>query len=120
MEMNADLFKVFDRFTFAKTGKGRITITDKEITYVGTDCPAEEGIPYKKGKPMRKYKDRTLDASAPFQTKVFEIDTMRGLVASYGKHFEIYDKDGELYRFHVDGQKVFKIHEIVTLLGKKK
>ena len=41
MEMNADLFKVFDRFTFAKTGKGRITITDKEITYVGTDCPAE-------------------------------------------------------------------------------
>jgi transcription elongation factor Elf1 len=120
MEMNADLFKVFDRFTFAKTGKGRITITDKEITYVGTDCPAEEGIPYKKGKPMRKYKDRKLDPNAPFETKVFEIDTMRGLVASYGKHFEIYDKDGELYRFHVDGQKVFKIHEIVTLLGKKK
>jgi 1-acyl-sn-glycerol-3-phosphate acyltransferase len=119
MEMNADLFKVFDRFTFAKTGKGRITITDKEITYVGTDCPAEEGIPYKKGKPMRKYKDRKLDPNAPFETKVFEIDTMRGLVASYGKHFEIYDKDGELYRFYVDGQKVFKIHEIVELLGKK-
>lgn len=119
MEMNADLFKVFDRFTFAKTGKGRITITDKEITYVGTDCPAEEGIPYKKGKPMRKYKDRKLDPNAPFETKVFEIDSMRGLVASYGKHFEIYDKDGELYRFYVDGQKVFKIHEIVELLGKK-
>ncbi|MCR4558430.1 MAG: 1-acyl-sn-glycerol-3-phosphate acyltransferase [Saccharofermentans sp.] len=118
MEMNADLFKVFDRFTFAKTGKGRITITDKAITYVGTDCPAEEGIPYKKGKPMRKYKDRKLDPSAPFETKVFEIDSMRGLVASYGKHFEIYDKDGELYRFYVDGQKVFKIHEIVSMLGK--
>lgn len=120
MEMNADLFKVFDRFTFAKTGKGRVTITDKEITYVGTDCPAESGIPFKKGKPIRKYKDRKLDPNAPLQTKVFEIDTMRGLVASYGKYFEIYDKDGELYRFHVDGQKVFKIHEIVTLLGKKK
>ena len=120
MEMNADLFKVFDRFTFAKTGKGRVTITDKEITYFGTDCPAEEGIPNKKGKPLRKYKDRTLDSSAPFERKVFEIDTMRGLVASYGKHFEIYDKDGELYRFYVDGQKVFKIHEIVTLLGKNK
>lgn len=119
MEMNADLFKVYDRFTFAKTGKGRITITDKDITYVGTDCPAEEGIPYKKGKPIRKYKDRKLDPNAPFETKVFEIDTMRGLVASYGKHFEIYDKDGELYRFYVDGQKVFKVHEIVTLLGKK-
>ena len=119
MEMNADLFKVFDRFNFAKTGKGRITITDKEIIYVGTDCPAEEGIPYKKGKPMKQYKDRTLDPNAPFETKVFEIDSMRGLVASYGKHFEIYDKDGELYRFYIDGQKVFKVHEIVSLLGKK-
>ena len=44
---------------------------------------------------------------------------MRGLVASYGKYFEIYDKNGELFRFYVDGQKVFKVHEIVTLLGKK-
>ena len=68
---------------------------------------------------MRKYKDRKLDPNAPFETRVFEIDSMRGLVASYGKHFEIYDKDGELYRFYVDGQKVFKIHEIVELLGKK-
>ena len=31
------------------------------------------------------------------EKKVFEIDSMRGLVASYGKHFEIYDKDGELF-----------------------
>ena len=119
MEMNADLYKVFDRFTFAKTGKGRITITDKELIYVGTDCPAEEGIPYKKGKPISKYKDRTLDPNAPFETKVFEIDKLKGLVASYGKHFEIYDKDGELYRFYVDGQKVFKIHEIITILAGK-
>ena len=119
MEMNADLYKVFDRFTFAKTGKGRITITDKELIYVGTDCPAEDGIPYKKGKPISKYKDRTLDPNAPFETKVFEIDKLKGLVASYGKHFEIYDKDGELYRFYVDGQKVFKIHEIITILAGK-
>ena len=119
MEMDADLFKVFDRFTFAKTGKGRITITDKEITYIGTDCPAEEGIPYKKGKPMKGYRNRELNPDAPKQTKVFEIATMRGLVASYGKYFEIYDKDGELFRFYVDGQKVFKVHEIVSLLGKR-
>lgn len=119
MEMNADLYKVFDRFTFAKTGKGRITITDKELIYVGTDCPAEDGIPYKKGKPISKYKDRKLDPNAPLETKVFEIDKLKGLVASYGKHFEIYDKDGELYRFYVDGQKVFKIHEIITILAGK-
>ena len=119
MEMDADLFKVFDRFTFAKTGKGRITITDKEIIYTGTDCPAEEGIPYKKGKPMKGYRNRELNPDAAKQTKVFEIETMRGLVASYGKYFEIYDRDGELFRFYVDGQKVFKVHEIVSLLGKK-
>ena len=34
-------------------------------------------------------------------------------------NLEIYDKNGELFRFYVDGQKVFKVHEIVTLLGKK-
>ena len=120
MVMDADLFKVYDRFTFAKTGKGTITITDKEITYTGTDCPAENGIPYKKGKPMKGFRNRTLDPNAAVESKVFEIDTMRGLVASYGKYFEIYDRDGELFRFYVDGQKVFKVHEIVTLLGKKK
>ena len=119
MELESELFKVFDRFTFAKTGKGKVTITDTEIIYEGTDCAAEDGIPFKKGKPIGKYKNRKLDENAPVEKKVFEINTMRGLVASYGKYFEIYDKSGELFRFYVDGQKVFKVHEIVDFLGRK-
>ncbi|MBQ4190710.1 MAG: hypothetical protein II641_02610 [Clostridiales bacterium] len=119
MELEADLFKVFDRFTFAKSGSGKVTITNKEIIYEGTECDAQDGIPYKKGKPISKYKDRDLSKVAEPVRVVFGIETMKGLVASYGKYFEIYDKSGKLYRFYVDGQQVFKVHEIVSLLGRK-
>ena len=119
MELDADLFKVFDGFTFARSGEGKVTITNKEIIYEGTECDAQDGIPYKKGKPVSKYKDRDITKVAEPVRVVFELETMRGLVASYGKYFEIYDKSGKLYRFHVDGQKVFKVHEIVTLLGRR-
>ena len=118
MELDADLHKMFDPLTWAKTGSGKVTITSTEIIYEGTDCDATDGIPYKKGKPMRKYRKRTLDGVSKPIRQVFEIATMRGLVAKYGKAFEIYSKDGELFRFYVDGQKVYKIHLLVELLGK--
>lgn len=120
MELDADLHKMFDPLTWAKTGNGKVTITSTEIIYEGTDCDASDGIPYKKGKPMKKYRNRTLDGVAKPIRQVFEIATMRGLVAKYGKAFEIYSKDGELFRFYVDGQKVFKVHQVVELLGKKR
>ncbi|MCH4154149.1 MAG: 1-acyl-sn-glycerol-3-phosphate acyltransferase [Saccharofermentans sp.] len=119
MELDADLFKVFDAFTFAKTGSGKVTITGKEIIYEGTECEAGDGIPYKKGRPLAGYRNVDLGSVCRPVKVVFEIDTMRGLVASYGKYFEIYDRAGQLYRFYVDGQKVFKVHEIVALLGRK-
>ena len=118
MELDADLFKVFDPFTFAKTGNGKVTITSSEIIYEGTDCNAEDGIPYKKNKVKRGYGKRTLDGVSKPIRQVFEINTMRGLVVKYGKYFEIYDSKGELFRFHVDGQKVYKVQLIVHLLGK--
>jgi hypothetical protein len=119
MELPADLHKKFDELTFAKTGNGQVTITPTEIVYEGTDCDAALGIPYKSGKPVGKYKNRSLEGVSKPVTQVFEIATMRGLVTSYGKRFEIYSKDGELFRFYVDGQKVYKIHLIVELLGKQ-
>ncbi len=119
MELPADLHKKFDELTFAKTGNGKVTITPTEIVYEGTDCDAALGIPYKSGKPSGKYKNRSLEGVSKPVTQVFEIATMRGLVTSYGKRFEIYSKDGELFRFYVDGQKVYKIHLIVELLGKQ-
>ena len=90
----------------------------KEIIYEGTECDAQDGIPYKKGKPVSKYKDRDITKVAEPVRVVFELETMRGLVASYGKYFEIYDKSGKLYRFHVDGQKVYKVQQVVKLLGR--
>ena len=119
MELDADLHKVYDPLTFAKTGSGKVTITSTEIVYEGTDCDAALGIPYKSGKPLRKFKDRSLDGVSKPVRQVFEIASMRGLVTSYGKRFEIYSSDGELFRFYVDGQKVYKIHLVVELLGKK-
>ena len=119
MELDADLHKMFDPLTWAKTGNGKVTITSTQIIYEGTDCDSADGIPYKKGKPMRKYRNRTLDGVSKPVTQVFEIATMRGLVAKYGKCFEIYSKDGELFRFYVDGQQVYKVHLVVELLGKQ-
>lgn len=119
MEIDVNLFKVFDRIDFANTGSGKAVITREAITYVGTDCPASEGIPYHKGKVRRGFKDRTLDGSKPV-TKVFETEKMKGLVAGYGKYFEIYDSDGTLFRFMVSGNMVYKIQEIVALCGKFK
>jgi len=43
---------------------------------------------------------------------------MKGLAAKYGQYIEIYDKDGELYRFYTEGKKVFKIQQVVMLFKK--
>ncbi|MBR1797512.1 MAG: 1-acyl-sn-glycerol-3-phosphate acyltransferase [Clostridiales bacterium] len=118
MELPAELHKVYDPLTFAKTGSGKVTINSNEIIYEGTDCEVSQGIPYKSGKPVRKYKNRSLEAVCKPIKQVFELETMRGLVVSYGKRFEVYSKDGELFRFYVDGQKVYKIHLAVQLLGR--
>ena len=96
-----------------------MTINSTEVTYEGTDCESQLGIPYKKGKPLPKYRNRTLEGVSKPVRQVFEIATMRGLVSKYGKCFEIYSKDGELFRFYVDGQKVYKIQLLVQLLGRK-
>ena len=119
MEMNADLHKVYDPLTFAKTGSGKVTITSTEVIYEGTDCDVKDGIPYKKGKPKRGYKNRDLTPYSRNERKVFEIATMRGLVSKYGRCFEIYDNKGELFRFYVDGQKVYKVQLVVQILGRK-
>lgn len=119
MELDAKLHKVYDPLTFALTGEGKVTITTTEVIYEGTDCDVAFGIPYKNGKPKAKYKNRDLSEVAHPIRQVFEIATMRGLVSKYGKCFEIYSKDGELFRFYVDGQKVYKIQLLVQLLGRK-
>ena len=118
MQLKADLYKVFDDTTFARTGDGMVTITSTEIIYEGTDCAGKEGIPYKKGKVKKGYKNRSLEGVSKPSKHIFEIANMKGMVADYGECFEIYDSKGELFRFYVDGQKVYKAQLVVQLLGK--
>ncbi len=119
MQMQANLFKKWDEYIFANTGKGTVTVTPGKIVYEGTDCDSSEGIPYRHGKALKKYAKRNLDEAGKPVRIEFDMNTMRGLVVSYGKHFEIYSKDGELFRFYVDGQKTFKVHEVVEMFSKK-
>ncbi|MCQ2529271.1 MAG: 1-acyl-sn-glycerol-3-phosphate acyltransferase [Saccharofermentans sp.] len=118
MQLKAELHKVFDDTTFARTGDGTVTITSTEIIYEGTDCDGKDGIPYKKGKVKSGYKNRSLEGVSKPSKHVFEIANMKGMVADYGECFEIYDSKGELFRFYVDGQKVYKAQLVVQLLGK--
>ena len=117
MDVEAELFKVLDPFTFSHTGSGKVTIANGKITYDGTDCEPEEGIPCKKGKPVRGARNKTLDGVAKPIVKEFDISLLKGLVVSYGKYFEVYDKSGQLWRFYIDGQKVMKIRQVVNLIG---
>lgn len=118
MELDCRLFKVYDKIDFANTGSGKVIITPTSIAYDGTDCEASEGIPYHKNKVRKDYKGQGLDMVSKPVKYSFEIRTMKGLVGKIGKCFEIYDSKGELFRFYVDGNTVFKVQQIVSLLGK--
>lgn len=117
-ELDAKLYKVFDAVDFAHTGNGKVFINNSQIIYKGTDCPSSEGIPYHKGKVRKGYKNRTLDGNTEVTEHCFEIKSMKGVVCKLGKCFEIYDSKGELFRFYVEGNKVYKVQQIVALLGK--
>ncbi|SCW46328.1 1-acyl-sn-glycerol-3-phosphate acyltransferases [Ruminococcaceae bacterium YRB3002] len=74
-----------DQFTFVKTDEGTLRVAKGVIEFAGRE------------------KIR------------FETDKLRGIVCDYGKHFEVYDSKGELYRFTVPGNMVLKIQQIVKL-----
>lgn len=119
LEFNCKLLKPFDPINFAHTGNGVLTVTADKVYYKGTDCDVENGIPLHKGKVMRKYKKRTLDGvTRPLEVE-FSIFEMKGMVAKFGKHVEIYSNEGQLYRFALEnGQAAYKIQQIAFLKGK--
>ncbi len=118
LEMDCRLFKVFDKIDFANTGSGKVYITSDSIIYRGTDCDVADGIPYHKGKIKKGYQNRSLASIEKPVEYRFEISTMKGLVGKIGKCFEIYDSKGELFRFYINGNMVYKIQQIVALQGK--
>ena len=119
LESPARLFRPFDAVDFALVGEGRLTVDCEKITYEGTVCEPSEGIVHHKYKVKRKYKNRVLPTSKK-TVMSFDIASMKGIIVKIGKHVEIHDKDGNLYRFQVEPQMAFKIQQVVSVLGKLK
>lgn len=116
MEMDSQLFLKYDAVDFSLVGKGRLTVTTERIVYEGTTSDPKEGIVYHKDKVRRRYKNRVLKET-PVRME-FDIADMKGIIVKFGHHIELHDKEGTLYRFVIDGQKVLKIQQIVSLNGK--
>ena len=120
MELDCRLVKEIGISSFAHTGNGKITVTADEILYEGSDCEVEYGIPCHHGKDKRVSKSKMdlFEKNSKNISRTYGIKSMKGLAAKYGQYIEIYDKDGELYRFYTEGKKVFKIQQVVMLFKK--
>lgn len=119
LEFKCKLLKPFDPINFAHCGDGTVTVTSEKVIYRGTTCDAQEGIPLHKDKVMFKYRKRTLEGKTSPLDIEFSLKEMKGMVAKFGKHIEIYDDQSNLYRFILDkGQASYKIQQIAFLRGK--
>ncbi|MCQ2467107.1 MAG: 1-acyl-sn-glycerol-3-phosphate acyltransferase [Clostridia bacterium] len=119
LELPCKLLKPFDPINFAYAGDGVITVTAEKVVYRGTECDAQDGVPLKKGKPMWKYRNRSIEGKTRPLEVEFKIAEMKGMVAKFGKHVEIYDDDSNLYRFKLEqGQAAYKVQQIAFMCGK--
>ena len=118
MKLDCRLLRKFDAVDFSWVGNGTLTVTSDKIVYEGTDGDPLKGVVVHKDKIIRKHKNRVPEGT-PTRME-FDITSMKGIICSYGKHVELHDKEGTLYRFQVDGQKVLKIQHIVAINGKLK
>ena len=116
LRLDAKLFLKHDAVDFAHVGNGMITVTPDKLVYEGTTSDPQEGIVYHKKKPRLRYKNRVLKET-PFSIE-FDIKEMKGIIVKFGHHIELHDKAGTLYRFVIDGHKVLKVQQIVSLNGK--
>ena len=105
---------------YAKVGTGVLTIKDGVITYEGTLCAPEEGILYKKGKPVPEHADRDLSKIGKPVKKEFPIRTMKGILMDFGKYMEIYEASGQENRIVPENpQRLYEIQSIVSAMKKK-
>ena len=93
------IFKLCGERDQAKVGEGVLTVKDGVITYEGTECAPEDGIIYKKGKPISKHRDRDISKSAKPVTRTFQIQGLKGMLMDYGRFMELYDPRDGAYRF---------------------
>ena len=111
------LFKLREGRDQAKVGEGVLTVKDGVITYKGTECAPEEGIIYKKGKPVKEHRDRDISKNAESVTKTFQIHGMKGMLMDYGKFMELYSPTCGACRFVPENnQRLYEIQSVIMSL----
>ncbi|MBO4495890.1 MAG: 1-acyl-sn-glycerol-3-phosphate acyltransferase [Clostridiales bacterium] len=105
---------------YAKVGEGVLTIRDGVVNYEGTECAPEEGIVYRKGKPIRAHHTRDLSAVAKPVKKEFPINSMKGILMDFGMYMELFEGNGRGNRFVPENpQRLFEIQSIVKAMKKQ-
>ncbi|MBO4688669.1 MAG: 1-acyl-sn-glycerol-3-phosphate acyltransferase [Clostridiales bacterium] len=108
------LFQPLDEFLYAKVGEGVLTIRDGEITFEGKACRPEEGIAYKKGKPLFSQRKRDISKVAVPVNKTFKVKFMKGLMYDFGEYLELFEPGGQINRFYPENRS--RIHEICGII----
>ena len=111
------LFELCDGRYQAKVGEGVLTVKDKTVTYEGTECAPEEGIIYKKGKPVKKFAQRDISKVAKPVTKTFQIHGMKGMLMDYGKFMELFSPSCGAARFVPENiQRLYEIQSVIMAM----
>lgn len=115
LEEKVKVHQALGEYDHAETGSGRITIRDGYLTFEGALCAPEEGIMYKKDKPIRAHRNRDIAATARPVNKSFCARNLKGVIFDYGEKIELYDSDGTVMYFYPEHPQ--RIHEICGILA---
>ncbi len=111
------LFQLCDDRYQAKTGEGVLTVKGGTVTYEGTECAPEEGIIYKKGRPVKKYAQRDISKVAKPVTKTYQIHGMKGMLMDYGKSMELFSPSCGAARFVPENiQRLYEIQSVIMAM----
>ena len=119
-EMEAWLLRLDEEENFRLVGKGTLQVKADTIVFKGTACTMKEGILWK-SKWKKKIHTLTdlpeeIRANQKDVHDVFSIPKIRGMVASYGKHFELIEAGGQTNRFLLlNGQAVLSVQHGVQV-----
>lgn len=114
---NVTLFKPFGEYAFREVGKGKLIMRDGKAEYQGTECPVEEGVEYKKGKPRKGKWIPEEQRHYEQVSRIFPVDRLRGLKIEYGKRIELIEAGGQINRFIPEnGQRTFEIQAAIQAM----
>ncbi|MBN1775175.1 MAG: 1-acyl-sn-glycerol-3-phosphate acyltransferase [Clostridiales bacterium] len=116
---NARLLLPLDEHVFREVGSGILRIENGQVKYSGTQCPVEEGIELRKGKP-KKGKNNAVSGNYEKVEKVFPVERLRGLKLNYGKTIELIEAGGQINRFLPENpQRIFEMQTAIEAMQEK-